>query len=407
MVSWNIALGLVLIALVLPFVYLRSLIVSQRQRIRTGQAEKEQLRRILSDLEEHVQNDKSLFLEALGVPFMLVRPSGRLVMANRRAGRLLGMDESRSANLLRVLPEGALRRVIAESVQAKSPHKMSLTLSVDGEERHYRVGATPLQNAEGHVGIVFLDETEEQRTQVIRRDFVANASHELRTPLTILRGYLETLLEDPAVAADEALRTRSLSTMKKHAERITRLVEDMLTVSRLETPGHSYLKMVEFDLCEAVEDVLLRLEGMVRRQAAELTVSIKPGPFMLYGDRFYWAQILYNLFENALKNNPSPGLQLLFCAERATDGSSFISVQDNGVGIPHEAMPYIFNRFYRADPAGKTKGTGLGLSIVKHAVEAHGGTISATSTPGVCTRFCICLPAKNNTSLGEPAPRQA
>lgn len=394
MVSWNIALGLVLIALVLPFVYLRSLIVSQRQRIRTGQAEMEHLRRMLRELEEHVQNDKSLFLEALGVPFMLVRPSGRLVMANRRAGRLLGIDESRSANLLRVLPDGALRRVIAEAVQAKAPHKTSLTLSVKGEERHYRVGATPLQNAEGHVGIVFHDVTEEHRTQVIRRDFVANASHELRTPLTILRGYLETLLEDPAIAADEAMRTRSLGTMKKHAERITRLVEDMLTVSRLENPGHSYLKMAEFDLSTAVDDVLLRLKGMVRRQAAELTVEVTPQPFLLYGDRFYWAQILYNLLENALKNNPSPGLRLLLRAERSADGGSTITVQDNGVGIPHEAMPYIFNRFYRADSAGKAKGTGLGLSIVKHAVEAHGGTISATSSPGNLTKFTIQLPAR-------------
>lgn len=392
MISWNIALGLVLIALVLPFVYLRSLIGSLRQRLRDHQTEKEHLRHMLRDLEAHVQNDKSLFLEALGVPFLLVRPSGRLVMANRRAGLLLGMDESRSANLLRVLPEGELRSVIAEAVQLKEPRKMELSLPMNGEQRHFRVRATPLQNVEGHVGIVFHDVTEEHRTQVIRRDFVANASHELRTPLTILRGYLETLLEDPETAADEALRSRSLNTMKKHAERITRLVEDMLTVSRLENADQGYLKMEEFDLQAAVDDVLLRLDAQVRRQSAELSVQIEPRPFVMHGDRFYWAQILFNLMENSLKNNPDPGLHVLLRAEQGGDGHIFITVHDDGVGIAPQAMPYIFNRFYRADTSGRVKGTGLGLSIVKHAVEAHGGTIVARSEQGKCTEFRISLP---------------
>lgn len=396
MISWNIALGLVLIALVLPFVYLRSLIASLRRRLREHQTENEHLRHMLRDLEAHVRNDKSLFLEALGVPFLLVRPSGRLVMANRRAGLLLGMDESRSANLLRVLPEGELRRAIAESVQVKEPRKMELSLTLNGEQRHFRVRATPLQNAEGHVGIVFHDVTEEHRTHVIRRDFVANASHELRTPLTILRGYLETLLENPDTAADEALRSRSLNIMKKHAERITRLVEDMLTVSRLENADHGYLKMEEFDLQSAVDDVLLRLESQARRQSAELTVQIEPRPFLMYGDRFYWAQILFNLMENSLKNNPEPGLHLLLQAEQGADGSISICVQDDGVGIAPEAMPYIFNRFYRADAGGRVKGTGLGLSIVKHAVEAHGGTIVAQSEPGHCTEFRISLPPQSS-----------
>lgn len=392
MISWNIALGLVVIALVLPFVYLRSQLMSLRRRIRHDQAEKEHLRHMLRALEEHVQNDKSLFLEALGVPFLLVRPSGRLVMANRRAGQLLGMDETRNANLLRMLPEGALRDMIAEAVLVKAPRKLELCLQHKGEERYFRVRATPLQNTEGHVGIVFHDVTEEHRTYVIRRDFVANASHELRTPLTILRGYLETLLDEPATAADEALRTRSLTTMQKHADRITRLVEDMLTVSRLENADKGYLKMADFDLSDALEDVLPRLEAMMRQQQATMRLEVEPRPFLLYGDRFYWAQIFFNLLENALKNNPAPGLNLLLRAELLTDGSARICVQDDGVGIAPEALPYIFNRFFRADASGRIKGTGLGLSIVKHAVEVHGGSILAESIPGVRTCFTISLP---------------
>ena len=393
MVSWNIALGLVVIALVLPFVFLRTQLEAQRQRMRRNDAEREHLQYLLRELESHVQNDKSLFLEALGVPFLLVRPSGRLVMANKRAGRLLGMDESRHTNLLRMLPEGPLRDMLARAVQVREACKFTLCLPLDGEERHFRVLATPLHNAEGHVGIVFHDVTEEHRTQVIRRDFVANASHELRTPLTILRGYLETLLEDPEAASDVELRTRSLGIMRKHADRITRLVEDMLTVSRLETSEKGYLKMAPFELSAALDDVLPRLEAQIQRQQAQLVVHVSPQPFCMYGDRFYWAQILYNLLENALKNNPQAGLQLELRASVDAAGTAQILVQDNGVGISPEAMPYIFNRFYRADSTGKVKGTGLGLSIVKHAVEAHGGSISAESEPGVRTVFRIVLPA--------------
>ena len=107
------------------------------------------------------------------------------------------------------------------------------------------------------------------------------------------------------------------------------------------------------------------------------------------GDKFYWSQILFNLMENALKNNPERTINLHVSAQKEPQGACTICVQDDGVGIASESLPFIFNRFYRADVTGRIKGTGLGLSIVKHAVEAHGGSIRAESTLGVCTRFII------------------
>lgn len=395
MVSWNIALGLMVIALVLPFVYLRSELVSLRRRVRQTQTEREHLRYMLRDLEQHVQNDKSLFLEALGVPFLLVRPSGRLVMANRLAGKLLGVDEHRHINLLRVLPEGELREVISAVLYHREPQVMHTSVQASDGVRYLRVDSMPLCNAEGHVGIVFHDVTEEHRTHIIRRDFVANASHELRTPLTILRGYLETLLEEPA---DEELLVRSLGIMKNHTDRITRLVEDMLTVSRLENADKSYLKMSAFDFSAVVDEVLLRLEVMVREQQVCLQKFIEPCPFMMYGDEFYWSQILFNLLENAMKNNLAPGLRIRIGACVGAAGEVVITVQDDGVGISPEALPYIFNRFYRADGSGKVKGTGLGLSIVKHAVELHGGSVTVESKPGDATLFRIKLPAVSHVA---------
>lgn len=392
MVSWNIVLGLMVLAFALPFIYLRSMLKSTRERARNEHNELLQMRSMLAELQEHVQRDQGLFLEALGVPFLLMRPSGRVVMANRKAAELLNMGALANTNLLKLLPDSDLRRFLQQVSQTSEQVRAMVQVAQGEELRLYRAKATPLATREHHIGIVFLDMTEEHRTQIIRRDFVANASHELRTPLTLILGYLETLLDDEETANDAELRQRSLGIMKRHADRMARLVADMLTLSRVETPDSGYLKSEDFDLLQLAEDVKLRLEHMVTEQAAAIKISMEPAPFNMHGDSFYWSQVLFNLLENALKNNPAPGLQVRLTAKRHADGSCIICVEDDGVGIPQEAIPFIFNRFYRADKSGRVKGTGLGLAIVKHAVEAHGGSIRAESTPGKRTAFCITLP---------------
>lgn len=390
MVSWDVTFGLMAITFVLPFCFLWFKMGALRRHAHNCHTELERLRYESRALEEHVRKDKNLFLEALGVPFLLVRSSGRLVMCNHQAAELLGIDMNQSVNLLRVLAvESPFRKVVADAVAAQGQMQHALQAEQGGEPRVYRAISTPLGNADRHIGIVFHDVTEEHRTQIIRRDFVANASHELRTPLTIIRGYLENLLEDDAAAADADMRTRALNLMKKHADRIVHLVEDMLAISRLENTDENYLSMSEFDFSQVVDDVRLRLEGLMARQQATLHLDISPQPFLMMGDKFYWSQILFNLMENALKNNPEHPIHLQVSAHAVADGHLCICVQDDGVGIPSEALPFVFNRFFRADATGRIKGTGLGLSIVKHAVEAHGGTIRAESTPGVCTRFVI------------------
>ncbi len=392
LVSWDIALGLMLIAFVLPFIFLHLQLEAMRRHARHDHVEKEHLRHLLRDLETHVQKDKSRFLDALGAPFLLLRPSGRLVMANREAGQLLGIDVTRSINLLLILKDSPLHSLLMEAARTEEP--MSTVVQVQQEDgpHHYRCTATPLRNNDRHVGIVFHDITAEHRTMVIRRDFVANASHELRTPLTIIRGYVETLLEDPESAADPAMRHHALTLIGKHARRILRLVEDMLALTRLENEEEGHLKQEDFNLTGVLEDVRQRLDSLVQQQRAELRADISPVPFLLHGDRAAWAQVLFNLMENALKNNPAPGLHLTVTARQSAEGGSVLEVVDDGIGISAEALPFIFNRFFRADSTGKVKGTGLGLSIVRHAVKAHGGSITAESMPGVRTVFRIELP---------------
>lgn len=392
MINWDLAIALAILAFVLPSIFLYFRMETLRQQHRNDFTEKEYLRRMLRDMEAHVRNDKTLFLEALGVPFLLMRQSGRVVMANSLAGDLLELDVACCPNLLKILPDGELRTVIAELLAEGQGQTRTLSLLVRGEERRFVLTSTPLGNADRHTGVVFHDVTEEYRTQVIRRDFVANASHELRTPMTILRGYLETLLENPADAADEAYRSRALSVMHKHVERITHLVEGMLTVSALENAADSPLQRTSFDFAAVAEDVLVRLESMIQRQQVKTVLDIEPCPFMMVGDRLYWSQILFNLVANALKYNPLPGLSLRITARSKDDRSVHISISDNGVGIEQTALPFIFNRFYRSDKSGKVRGSGLGLSIVRHAVEAHGGKISVNSSPGKLTVFDIDLP---------------
>lgn len=389
-VSWNIALGLMVVAFILPFIFLHSQMAAQRRRSHSDHDELEHLRLMLQDLEEHVRKDKSLFLEALGVPFLLIRRSGRLVMANSHAAQMLGIHAGRSVNLLRYLPESELRSLIQKAAECAEQTRFTLTIPVNGEERVYRAKVTPLKNEERLIGIVFHDITELHRTQMIRREFVANASHELRTPLTIIRGYLESLTDDTEMAADTTARTHALQLMKKHADRIVRLVEDMLTISRLENAEKGYLRMADFDFATVAREVLARLESMAQAQQATLSCQLPADGLTLHGDKFYWAQILFNLMENALKNNPTPGLRVDLTGTQDETGTT-ISVSDNGVGIPAEHLPFIFNRFYRANTSASIKGTGLGLSIVRHAVEAHGGTITAESAPEQRTVFTISL----------------
>lgn len=381
-------------AFLLPFIFLHAQMSTLRRKLRHHHGELEHLRTMLRDLEEHIRKDKSLFLEALGVPFILIRRSGRLVMANSAAAQQLGIDGTHSSNLLRTLPESELRTLLQQAVTSCKPERFTISVPRCGEEFIYRAKATPLRNEEKLIGIVFHDITELHRTQIIRRDFVANASHELRTPLTIIRGYLESLTEDTDLAADTDARNHALRLMKKHADRIVRLVEDMLTISRLENAEKGYLRMEDFNLRDVTQEVLARLAPQAQTQRATLETRLPAEGLPLHGDKFYWAQILFNLMENALKNNPSPGLRVSLTATQDNTGTT-ITVSDNGVGIPAEHIPFIFNRFYRANTSAAIKGTGLGLSIVRHAIEAHGGHITAESTPGIRTDFTITLPNRH------------
>lgn len=387
-----------LIALATAVVRLR------RSRVEFGTEVNAWKLRLQTDL-RHAREERNRLLDALGDAFLLVDASENIRFANEAARGLFGQRELldrplREAFLDPRLAEALLRCLATgEPVQSRVVLPQQTSPRGDLETRGLnawiidaaRLPATP--DGDLLTRVVIRDVTSEHQLEQVRKDFVANASHELRTPLAIINGYLENLLDDGMIDEPEMAR-RFLTVMRKHTERISRIVEDMLVISRLESGEAGTLKIEPFRFRSCVNDILERLESVIRNQNATVCTRSIDQEIILHGDRFYWTQVLFNLVENALKQNPHPGLRVEIGCE-ADAGQIRIWVADNGVGIPSSDLPHIFRRFYRVEKhhsQQEIKGTGLGLSIVKRAIEAHHGMISVTSTPGRETKFLITLP---------------
>jgi two-component system phosphate regulon sensor histidine kinase PhoR len=258
-------------------------------------------------------------------------------------------------------------------------------------ERIYEVQAAPLTSGATRGAIAILhDITDLERLERVRKDFVANVSHELRTPLTAIRGYAETLLEG-ALEDDENNR-RFLEIIKAHAIRLNNIASDLLTLSELESgkvrPGPEPVSVRV-----ALESALRTVEAEARVRTVTLICGRMEDAQVL-GDRVQIEQALVNLLDNAVKFNRPSG-EVLVEVTRPANGKISISITDTGIGIPHDDLPRIFERFYRVDKARSREvgGTGLGLSIVKHIVERLNGTVTVDSQLGKGSTFTLLLPA--------------
>jgi signal transduction histidine kinase len=243
----------------------------------------------------------------------------------------------------------------------------------------------------GGAVIALFDLTLIRRLEAVRRDFVANVSHELRTPLTIVGGFAETL-KDPSVP--EAKRVEFAATIFANAQRMQRIVDELLDLSRIES-GHWQPRPEKIAIADVSKDII----GRVEQTAATKNVTVEArtdGASHVYADRTALEQILANLVENSLRYAPAGGRITIESLPR--NGGVEISVSDNGSGIPPEHLQRIFERFYRAD-TGRSReagGTGLGLAIVKHLAEAHNGSVSAESEPGVRTAVRVFFPRSSD-----------
>ncbi|WP_208280751.1 phosphate regulon sensor histidine kinase PhoR [Massilia oculi] len=265
-------------------------------------------------------------------------------------------------------------------------YEQPLTLSFRGRKLECRI--IPFENRRQI--LVTHDATDTERIEAMRRDFIANASHELRTPLTVIVGFLEIAMSDPGI--DVATRMAHLNLMTEQAHRMQRLIQDMLTLSRLESDEYP-LKRERVDVRSLVESIAAEARALSGgRHQIEVAVD---GPDVM-GSMEELRSAFANLASNAVRYSPNGGT-IRLAWTRGADALSF-AVTDCGIGIDPEHIPRLTERFYRVDKSRsrETQGTGLGLAIVKHVLLRHGGKLTITSQPGKGSTFSASLP---NTSL--------
>jgi two-component system phosphate regulon sensor histidine kinase PhoR len=237
---------------------------------------------------------------------------------------------------------------------------------------------------------VFHDISDLKKAENMRRDFVANVSHELRTPVTIIKGYADTLL-DGALESNPSLAIRFVEIISSHADRLANLINDILTLSRLETKD-ALLELNPIDVSGTIAKACMLLqEGAAQKNISIINESIGGKLPRVKADQGRLEQVVVNLLENAIKYTPDGGTIRLFAEDEGENVN--VSVADTGIGIPFKDLPRIFERFYRVDEA-RTRdqgGTGLGLAIVKHIVQLHGGNVSVSSEPGKGSVFSFTL----------------
>lgn len=249
--------------------------------------------------------------------------------------------------------------------------------------------------------IVIEDQTERRRTERMRVDFVANASHELRTPLASLTGFIETL-QGPA-KNDTNAREKFLAIMGQQAARMRRLIDDLLSLSRIEMKAHKRPDTI-VDLSEILADVCAALGPLADENDVEIVEHFPEEPIPVRGDRDELVQVFSNLIENAIKYGSSGGrIEVCAAPDLTSAGSWAVSVRDFGPGIAEEHLPRLTERFYRADIASsrEKQGTGLGLAIVKHILTRHQARLGIESTVGVGATFTVRIEAELPTAAAS------
>ncbi len=349
-------------------------------RIKTAIRQKNELETVLSSMLEGV---------------IAVDMDERIISINQVAAKMFNDEPEKfqGQSIQEAIRVSRLQRFIKKALLSiESIIEDDIVLSHD-EERILNIHSSPLQDAKKkRIGILVVinDVTKLRRLENVRRDFVANVSHEIKTPLTAIKGFVETL-HDGTVEKPEDIE-RFFGIIIKHINRLDAIVEDLLTLSKIEREDTGkeikfetgYIKDVietAIQVCQAKADKKnIHIESVCEK---EITARIDPALL---------DQAIVNILDNAIKYSEKESAVYVECSSREKE--IIISIKDQGIGIPKEHLPRIFERFYRVDKARSRKlgGTGLGLAIVKHIVQAHGGRIDVESTPGKGSTFTIHLP---------------
>lgn len=325
---------------------------------------------------------------------IVVNKNKEILRMNPTALKLLNIDPSQNLeghHLIEVIWNYTLDEMAGKVIE--TGEVLSREISFDHlNNRILDVIVSPLFNEKGEIRgaiIVFADITERKKLEKVRQDFISNVSHELKTPLTSIKAMVEVLLEGGA--EDSKLRKDFLENINQEVDRLSRLVNDLLLLSRLES-DKGFLNPVPTDFVTLVTRAVSRFQPRAMKEGLTLSLDIKGDIPPLNVDVNYIDQVISNLIDNAIKYTPSGGKIGITVEDVGKEIK--VSVKDTGIGIPKEDLPRIFERFYRGDKSRNLSlgGVGLGLSIVKHIVEAHGGKVGVESDLGKGSTFYFTLP---------------
>ena len=363
-----------------------------------------ELARPLEELAERIQqrvgrlesenNRLGIILESITEAILVVDRDGRVVLANKALANLFGLDPPLEGLLTaEVVRYSTIQDALAGCLADGRRREMEVDLT-GARERHLDMQVAPVFEGNECIGAVAVlyDITRLRQLERIRRDFVANVSHELCTPLTAIKGYAE-ILSDGAVDDRETAR-RFTGIIENHADRLTRLLGDLLDLSRLES-DQLEVELIPCELKLLVDTSV----GSVSQAAAQKQIVIHcdvPPAVQVICDPKLIEQALINLLDNAVKYTPAGGKVRVGTRPVEDTDRLAIYVEDTGVGIPSEDLGRIFERFYRVDK-GRSRdlgGTGLGLSIVRHIAEVHGEQVSVQSKLGAGTTFSFELQSR-------------
>jgi len=341
------------------------------------------------------RNEQEAVLASMIEGVLAVDHQERILRINQAAATLLGTNPELAVgrSLQEVVRKPELQRFITESLQSRTSIEADMTLLYQGEERFLQTHGTPLRGSDGQtIGalIVIRDVTRLRRLENLRRDFVANVSHELRTPITAIKGAVETLLAGANENPEDS--QRFLEIANRQSDRLNAIVEDLLSLSRLERDAESdEVGRTHERLLPILESALQSCSSIAKSREVDVNLFCSE-ELVANVNSALLEQAVINLVDNAIKYSESRNFVTV---ESWQEGEQvMIKVQDRGQGISKAHLPRLFERFYRVDAARSRAvgGTGLGLAIVKHIVQAHNGGVTVHSTPGEGSVFTMSLP---------------